>query len=66
LATPPLFAALAGAGRVLIAGAGGGLDVYAGLPLAVALLDTGVEPRPHRPSMNQSHQTRIRTAANED
>lgn len=39
---PPLFEALAGARRVLIAGAGGGFDVYAGLPLAVSLLDTGV------------------------
>ncbi|MFC6016736.1 DUF1152 domain-containing protein [Plantactinospora solaniradicis] len=42
LATPPLFAALAGARNVLIAGAGGGFDVYAGLPLAVALWDAGV------------------------
>lgn len=43
LTTPPLFAALAGARRVLIAGAGGGFDVFAGLPLAVALWDQGVE-----------------------
>ena len=42
LMQPPLFAALAGAGSVVVAGAGGGFDVYAGLPLAVALLDTGV------------------------
>jgi hypothetical protein len=42
LATPPLFAALAGARNVLIAGAGGGFDVYAGLPLAVALWDAGI------------------------
>ena len=41
LATPPLFAALGKARNVLIAGAGGGFDIYAGLPLAVALLDTG-------------------------
>jgi hypothetical protein len=41
LATPPLFAALEGAGSVLIAGAGGGFDVYAGLPLAIALWDRG-------------------------
>jgi len=41
LATPPLFAALAPARRVLIAGAGGGFDVYAGLPLAFALADQG-------------------------
>ncbi|OZV80884.1 hypothetical protein CA850_12010 [Micromonospora echinospora] len=31
LATPPLFAALHGAERVLIAGAGGGFDVCAGI-----------------------------------
>jgi hypothetical protein len=43
LVTPPLFAALAPARRVLIAGAGGGFDVYAGLPLALALWQSGVE-----------------------
>jgi hypothetical protein len=43
LATPPLFAALRGAKRVLIAGAGGGFDVYAGLPLALSLLDAGTQ-----------------------
>jgi hypothetical protein len=42
LATPPLFAALAPARNVLIAGAGGGFDVYAGLPLALALWRAGV------------------------
>lgn len=42
LATPPLFAALAPARNVLIAGAGGGFDVYAGLPLALALWQAGV------------------------
>ncbi|WP_250031289.1 DUF1152 domain-containing protein [Paractinoplanes maris] len=42
LATPPLFAALAPARNVLIAGAGGGFDVYAGLPLAFALRESGV------------------------
>ncbi|SCL31354.1 hypothetical protein GA0070624_4252 [Micromonospora rhizosphaerae] len=41
LAVPPLFAALSDARSVLIAGAGGGFDVYAGLPLAVSLLDAG-------------------------
>ncbi|GAA1809673.1 DUF1152 domain-containing protein [Luedemannella flava] len=41
LATPPLFVALAPARNVLIAGAGGGFDVYAGLPLALALQDAG-------------------------
>ncbi|NMO56872.1 DUF1152 domain-containing protein [Actinoplanes sp. TBRC 11911] len=42
LATPPLFAALDTARSVLIAGAGGGFDVYAGLPLAIALWNSGV------------------------
>ena len=42
LSTPPLFAALAPARNVLIAGAGGGFDVYAGLPLALALWHSGV------------------------
>ncbi|HEX8627398.1 MAG TPA: DUF1152 domain-containing protein [Catenuloplanes sp.] len=42
LTTPPLFAALAPARSVLIAGAGGGFDVYAGLPLALALWRNGV------------------------
>jgi hypothetical protein len=41
LIKPPLFAALDGARSVLIAGAGGGFDVYAGLPLAFALQDAG-------------------------
>ena len=41
LADPPLFAALASARNVLIAGAGGGFDVYAGLPLALALWESG-------------------------
>jgi len=43
LATPPLFAALAPARSVLIAGAGGGFDVYAGLPLALAPWHSGVQ-----------------------
>ena len=43
LTTPPLFAALASARSVLIAGAGGGFDVYAGLPLAFALWRSGVQ-----------------------
>jgi hypothetical protein len=42
LTTPPLFAALAPARNVLLAGAGGGFDVYAGLPLAFALWQNGV------------------------
>jgi hypothetical protein len=43
LAVPPLFAALADARRILVAGAGGGFDVYAGLPLALALRADGRE-----------------------
>ncbi|MBM2620665.1 DUF1152 domain-containing protein [Actinoplanes sp. LDG1-06] len=43
LGTPPLFAALAPARRILIAGAGGGFDVYAGLPLALSLWQRGAE-----------------------
>lgn len=41
LAEPPLFTRLKDCERVLIAGAGGGFDVYAGLPLAVALWQAG-------------------------
>ncbi|MFJ1542758.1 DUF1152 domain-containing protein [Micromonospora chalcea] len=41
LAVPPLFAALEPARDILIAGAGGGFDVYAGLPLALALWQAG-------------------------
>ncbi|MER7276306.1 DUF1152 domain-containing protein [Dactylosporangium sp. NPDC000244] len=37
----PFFDKLAGAQRVLVAGAGGGFDVYAGLPLALTLMDQG-------------------------
>jgi hypothetical protein len=43
LAEPPLFTRLRPARRVLVAGAGGGFDVYAGLPLAVALKAQGKE-----------------------
>jgi len=39
----PLFTALADSKRILIAGAGGGFDVYGGLPLAFALRAAGVE-----------------------
>ena len=39
----PFFDRLAGARRVLIAGAGGGFDVYAGLPIGFALADAGAE-----------------------
>jgi hypothetical protein len=41
LAEPPLFARLRDHHRILIAGAGGGFDVYAGLPLAHALRAQG-------------------------
>jgi hypothetical protein len=37
----PLFARLRGARNVLIAGAGGGFDVYAGLPIGLALETAG-------------------------
>jgi hypothetical protein len=40
---PMLFQRLHGAKHVLLAGAGGGFDVYAALPLAVALSDAGVQ-----------------------
>lgn len=38
---PPLFTRLNQARRILVAGAGGGFDVFAGLPLAVALWEAG-------------------------
>lgn len=37
----PFFARLAGSERVLVAGAGGGFDVFAGLPIALALRAQG-------------------------
>ncbi|MFJ5924004.1 DUF1152 domain-containing protein [Kitasatospora sp. NPDC092948] len=40
---PPLLTRLLAADRILIAGAGGGFDVYAGLPLALALRAAGRE-----------------------
>ncbi|QNP74573.1 DUF1152 domain-containing protein [Streptomyces roseirectus] len=43
LTEPPLFTRLRDARRVLIAGAGGGFDVYTGLPLAFALRAAGKE-----------------------
>ncbi|MEV3991326.1 DUF1152 domain-containing protein [Streptomyces sp. NPDC049837] len=39
----PLFARLESAERVLVAGAGGGFDIYAGLPLALSLRHQGKE-----------------------
>ncbi|MFF7330393.1 DUF1152 domain-containing protein [Streptomyces sp. NPDC008150] len=41
LDTNPLFARLDGAESILVAGAGGGFDIYSGLPLALALLHRG-------------------------
>ena len=43
LLEPPLFTRLRDARRILVAGAGGGFDVYAGLPLALALRGSGKE-----------------------
>ncbi|MGW2832756.1 DUF1152 domain-containing protein [Streptomyces sp. NPDC001286] len=43
LTEPPFFTRLHEARRVLVAGAGGGFDVYAGLPLALALRSAGKE-----------------------
>ncbi|WP_330336285.1 DUF1152 domain-containing protein [Streptomyces sp. NBC_00557] len=43
LREPLFFTRLRGARRVLVAGAGGGFDVYAGLPLALALRSAGSE-----------------------
>lgn len=37
----PVLTRLAGSERILIAGAGGGFDIYAGLPLALALIEEG-------------------------
>ncbi|MFT4295980.1 MAG: DUF1152 domain-containing protein [Micropruina sp.] len=45
LDVPPLWAALAQSDRVLIAGAGGGFDVYAGLPIALRLAWLGKRVR---------------------
>jgi hypothetical protein len=41
LGEPPFFTRLKPTRRILIAGAGGGFDVYAGLPLAIALSAQG-------------------------
>ncbi|MEU8674962.1 DUF1152 domain-containing protein [Streptomyces sp. NPDC048560] len=41
----PLFARLESAERVLVAGAGGGFDIYAGLPVALSLMHQGKDVR---------------------
>ncbi|WP_392673070.1 DUF1152 domain-containing protein [Streptomyces sp. LN785] len=41
----PLFARLASSQRILVTGAGGGFDVYAGLPVALSLLHQGKDVR---------------------
>ncbi|MFI5972363.1 DUF1152 domain-containing protein [Streptomyces sp. NPDC051452] len=43
LREPAFFTRLRRARRILVAGAGGGFDVYAGLPLALALRSAGAE-----------------------
>lgn len=43
--TDPLFARLETAERILVAGAGGGFDIYAGLPVALPLLHQGKDVR---------------------
>ncbi|WP_406863533.1 DUF1152 domain-containing protein [Streptomyces sp. HUAS MG47] len=43
LHTNPLFSRLGSARRVLVTGAGGGYDIYAGLPIALSLLHQGKE-----------------------
>ncbi|HJD83249.1 DUF1152 domain-containing protein [Kitasatospora aureofaciens] len=43
LLQPPLITRLLAAERILVAGAGGGFDVYAGLPIALALRAAGKE-----------------------
>ncbi|GAA4846121.1 DUF1152 domain-containing protein [Kitasatospora terrestris] len=50
---PPLVTRLLAADRILIAGAGGGFDVYAGLPLALALRAAGKEV--HLANLSFSH-----------
>ncbi|WP_327674192.1 DUF1152 domain-containing protein [Kitasatospora sp. NBC_00458] len=53
LLEPPLLTRLNTAERILIAGAGGGFDVYGGLPIALALRAAGKEV--HLASLSFSH-----------
>lgn len=50
---PPLLTRLKSAERILVAGAGGGFDVYAGLPVALALRAAGKEV--HLANLSFSH-----------
>lgn len=50
---PALFTRLENARSVLVAGAGGGFDVYAGLPLALALWESGKQV--HLANLSFSH-----------
>ena len=43
LGQSPLFAHLGDAHRILVAGAGGGCDVYCGIPLYLALRERGLD-----------------------
>ncbi|WP_053645102.1 DUF1152 domain-containing protein [Streptomyces sp. XY431] len=55
LLQPPLITRLLAAERILIAGAGGGFDVYAGLPLALALRAAGKEVHLANLSFSELH-----------
>ncbi|MCX4752381.1 DUF1152 domain-containing protein [Kitasatospora purpeofusca] len=55
LLQPPLITRLLAADRILIAGAGGGFDVYAGLPLALALRAAGKEVHLANLSFSELH-----------
>ncbi|WP_405137338.1 hypothetical protein [Nocardia sp. NBC_01388] len=57
LSEPPLFTRLRDASSVLIAGAGGGFDVYGGIPLAVAL--EGLGKKVHLANLSFSDLRRI-------
>ncbi|MGW1430147.1 DUF1152 domain-containing protein [Streptomyces sp. NPDC002431] len=52
LHTNPLFSRLESAERVLVAGAGGGFDIYAGLPLALSLFHQGKQVQLANPSFS--------------
>ncbi|MFD8579200.1 DUF1152 domain-containing protein [Streptomyces virginiae] len=53
LHTNPLFARLADAERILVAGGGGGFDIYSGLPVALSLLHQGKDV--HLANLSFSH-----------